>query len=366
MNLLDETGLGRVWSNFKNWINSKFFISSPDGSVKEIIYVDSQAAFDELVANGQLIAGRDYMIQNSGIVSQNEKDGVVLFEGNLNSGTIRWLQDPNQFNYFVALTGNSTTTFGGSLISGRINNGEMFFFKGWSSATYSQLHHLALKAITPITADITNCFYREVAATAPNFLIVQSNVKKIIGFRTMQTTAYEQLATPTFPIGHIISTNTNENPSAIYGGEWELVFKRCSGNGGTDGFTMASGIGTEVNGWSLQNNVLIFNMVVTNTAAWADTAVVVGKLNLTNLGISGIPSTTRPVGHSDTNNALVMWHVGLDGTVQCVDVIARPTASTISATLPASSTPSISFTTPIPWSYFRDDVCEYFEWRRVA
>jgi hypothetical protein len=178
----------------------------------------------------------------------------------------------------------------------------------------------------------------------------------------------DEKARGAFPIGSIYVTSTNENPASYLDGTWELVDKHLkrgyySSSDTTGLFTPSSNVsdGTVVV-ITAEHHVTI-NVNVTNATALGETDRTLGVIDFTKCGFNRLSHTIYNSGFSEPGNAMTM--MGLiygTGELNCVDVIPKVDSGTIAA----GNNIRVQFNCILNMSYFDDNYCDKFFWKRTA
>lgn len=165
------------------------------------------------------------------------------------------------------------------------------------------------------------------------------------------------------PVGSVICTATNVNPSGTYGGTWTLVdkgFKSYSAND-TDGFTVGTnvtGTGTYI---SRGGNTIRVRQSFTINADVNDSGLSLGNFNWETIGISQLPMGYNGImAYSDVANGGIVCNIAYDsGSLTLVDVFdVTP--------IPSGSTFAVDFTFVSLYTQMLDSVCDKFYWKRTA
>jgi hypothetical protein len=171
------------------------------------------------------------------------------------------------------------------------------------------------------------------------------------------------------PVGSVLTTDSNKNPSEYLGGTWTLIDKAFRGK-----FVTYNDIGWESNNTTLHetsNALLIDHMihlriyVNTTVAISNDTDLVLGKLDLSVFGINekNLSSATfRQPAISEKGDCTINYTINTDGTITINDVLS------ISGNHNAASGMDILFNVLLPVGYDRmiDSFCDKFYWKRTA
>ena len=169
------------------------------------------------------------------------------------------------------------------------------------------------------------------------------------------------MTSDSYPLNTVLVTATNANPGSIFGGTWTLIDKEFASTGAVSGgFTINS---TNVSGhscyWSRGGHTVTFEIAVTLKVDFADTALNMGKVALSTLGITRFTNTHRILGHSDGGNSAAFLTITTGGEINSADVIPDPYIS-------AGQTVVATFTAVIGKDHMLDSACDKFYWKRTA
>ena len=169
------------------------------------------------------------------------------------------------------------------------------------------------------------------------------------------------------PIGSVLTTSTNENPSAKLGGTWELVDKALKGtymNIPVSSWTANKATLNSTSNVLLMDHTINLRVYVNITdAISSDADVVLGKLNLATLGVTALSSSVyRQPAVSDAGNCVACYTLESDGTITINDVLS------FNNTHSAAANTDFIFNILFPVGYDRmiDDFCDKFYWKRTA
>lgn len=169
-----------------------------------------------------------------------------------------------------------------------------------------------------------------------------------------------EIITP-YPVGSVIITGTNTNPSATYGGTWELKNKGfiSKGDGGANYFTASSDI-TSYTCYFVRNGKSIrIRLYFTPTVDITDTGLEIGTLNLNAMGVERFNINYFDIlGGSDGGNCACMFRVASNGVVTVTDIVGL-------STFPKGQACYLDFTTPLTTSRMLDNACDEFYWLRT-
>jgi hypothetical protein len=163
------------------------------------------------------------------------------------------------------------------------------------------------------------------------------------------------------PVGEVIMTSTNTNPSGTYGGTWELIDKGFNPGKISNPFTYnTTNVSSATVNVHRSDHSVTFTGTFVNKVAFSDSTQVIGQFNLSSIGISQFPEAMRFVGFSDGGNSMLQMVMGAGGDVQKIDVEYNLTS------VAAGNTWYFSFTSVIDDSAMLDAACTRFYWKRTA
>ena len=169
------------------------------------------------------------------------------------------------------------------------------------------------------------------------------------------------------PVGSILATDANINPSETLGGTWTLVDKAFKGTFmyiPTASWTATNAtLHTTSNVLLIDHTINLRIYVNLTTAINGDTDVVLGKLDLTSCGLTSLSSAVyRQPAVSDTGNCTACYTIESDGTITMNDVLGPNNAHT------AAVGSDFIFNILFPAGYDRmlDNFCDKFYWKRTA
>jgi hypothetical protein len=180
----------------------------------------------------------------------------------------------------------------------------------------------------------------------------------------------EQTLNLIYPVGAVYISETNTNPSTLFGGEWNLVNKEFSSAKGSDTGTGTyfSKDSTNVSSYGLYfrrncTNVDI-RLMVKNAVELSDEKVILGNILFEALGFSGLYySLYSHLGGTDGGNAVVQCTLMYNnGEVSANDVVHKEAGSNVAV----DSEVYFEFSLTIPMEYMLDSACDKFYWKRVS
>jgi hypothetical protein len=170
------------------------------------------------------------------------------------------------------------------------------------------------------------------------------------------------------PIGSVIITSTNTNPSDRLGGTWELIDKEFSmlATYKTNSEYISLNDDKVSNvyfGFTRTGHTFVVQIQYTTLVEIGEDTVELGTLNFEKMGISRFLQSTQFVGVSDNANAVVNQYLhATTGVLSTRDIIDRDAGGTI----PNGSTVNLSVTINVPHTYMLDEKCDRFYWKRTA
>jgi len=175
-----------------------------------------------------------------------------------------------------------------------------------------------------------------------------------------------ELADRCYPVGSIVITSTNTNPSAIYGGTWTLVRKRFTPvtlTGSSTGVTFnTTNTQSGASVVQIYKDIVWLRLTFAPKVSFADNSLTVATIDYTKFGLSSM-YTTYHTCPSDALNGAFMLTVA--STVTSVDVITKTTATSIAAST-STAVLSIPIMAPYTPANMIDSFCDEFWWRRTA
>ena len=161
----------------------------------------------------------------------------------------------------------------------------------------------------------------------------------------------------------MLINSTNTNPSATYGGTWELIDKSFATSVGSDdaGFTPATNIVNAGTYFSRADHTIRIRQGVTINAALSDTGATLGKFNWSAFGVTAIPfGYNACTAFNDAANGGIMCNITYNtGGISQVDVIDLDSIAT-------GSTFYIDVTFTVNTTAMLDAFCDRFYFKRTA
>ena len=165
-----------------------------------------------------------------------------------------------------------------------------------------------------------------------------------------------------FPVGSVVCRSTNTNPSATYGGAWELIDKGFKSLYVTNdkGFTAAANVVNGGTHYSVGDHTIRIRQKITVNAAMSDTGMTLGAFDWSVFGLSNMPMGINDgVAYSDGANGGISWSVAYTGGVTQTDVFDT-------TSIASGGSFHIDFTFTVVPSLMLDDYCDKFYWKRTS
>ena len=165
---------------------------------------------------------------------------------------------------------------------------------------------------------------------------------------------------PYYPVGSIIITDTNTNPSSKYGGTWELIdkeFERVTSS--LNCFNENSNVSNNAVRFSRSGHSIDLEFTFTPSVEITDSTLVLGNLKLATLGVSRFNHTMRPIGSSDASNVAILFYINAtSGEVQTLDIFGANSS-------PAGNSCYFFTSMNVAYDYMLDSACNKFYWKRT-
>lgn len=167
------------------------------------------------------------------------------------------------------------------------------------------------------------------------------------------------------PIGTVIITSTNTNPSSNLGGTWELIDKEfeSEASDSNDMFS-ANSNNCELTScyYTRSNHSIQIRLYFTNKVALSDTTVNLGNFDLENIGVTSLPfGLNNLLGSSDGGNAIFISTLDYsNGELDVIDIIGK------NDSIATNSSCRLVFEIEATFSGIIDSFCDKFYWKRTA
>lgn len=177
-----------------------------------------------------------------------------------------------------------------------------------------------------------------------------------------------------YPIGSQYISSTNENPSALFGGTWELVDKGFRSEAETVkntseyfGHLSVAQLKTKYLDYIRSGSTLRLRIGLTfdGTISFNDANTsTLTTINLSKLGVKYLPfGYNDVVGTSDGSNGVIMFSLSYDGTLSQTDALSK-SGGTVTPT--PDEPVCIDITTNVDFEGMIDEFCDKFYWKRTA
>ena len=184
--------------------------------------------------------------------------------------------------------------------------------------------------------------------------------------------AYNALLDTVHPVGSLMITSTNVDPSSTVGGTWGLVDKSLKDTYTTittDHWTSTNATVASYSNIMLTDHAASIRLHLKLTKAIAaselsgSSLVALGKLDLPTLGLVNLSySIYDGVAFSEDGQCTVCYKADTNGTISITDVIKADDTHTIAN----NSTFYIYITQPINVGSMQEEFCDKFYWKRNA
>ena len=169
-----------------------------------------------------------------------------------------------------------------------------------------------------------------------------------------------------YPIGSIIMTSANKNPSSSYGGTWQLVDKEFrSEAGNSNSLFDANSTNVTLNScyYTRTGHTIQIRVNLHNKVALTDSAVDLGNFNYDELGIITMPfSLYYELGTTDDGNGIFLFCVDYkSGNIESREVLSKNDNS-----IAVDSSCYLLFEFVVTQSRMIDSFCDKFYWKRTA
>ena len=174
---------------------------------------------------------------------------------------------------------------------------------------------------------------------------------------------------PSWPIGTVIITSSNTNPSVYYGGTWELIDKEFKNFSNTYSSTEVSKIATSENATVTQvvvqrvGHTIVLRVGFETKIELNDNDINLFTLNLSELGVVdfrfGAYFITIPV---DNKDGIIIGSLESNGVVLSSDVIMKGNATV----MPSGANASLFIERNVHSAVMLDEACDKFYWKRTG
>lgn len=166
-----------------------------------------------------------------------------------------------------------------------------------------------------------------------------------------------------YPIGSVLMTNTNDDPSSYLSGTWSLIDKQFESR------TRSASVSRNTTNFSAlsvtaiyEGHNITFVGSMTSSVSIGETNLEVLTQTLSDNGASALPEQIPFSGYSDGANAIVLMDIDTAGRVRTLDVVVRGTGTSIAS----GSVVTWSVTCPCVYTAMQDSFCDKFYWERTS
>lgn len=167
------------------------------------------------------------------------------------------------------------------------------------------------------------------------------------------------------PVGSVVVTDTNTNPSSTFGGSWTLIDKEFKSKSLTSGAAWQTGSGQSYR-IQIKGEEIWFHASFTSTIQFADTDIPLVHIPLATIGLTDMNSS-EALGYSDTGGGILMLQVQkLNSTtirISSLDVVSHNSNPGI---MPSNMTIRIDCPIRFEPGFMLDSFCDRFFWKRTA
>jgi len=167
-----------------------------------------------------------------------------------------------------------------------------------------------------------------------------------------------------FPVGSTYITNTNTNPSTMFGGTWTLYDKGLKEQQIWDSEAITPNASNIV---SLNGSVSTYGHTVCVEARWYSKNAITdgewnyGQLNFNKLGFSRLLHNNWCTAQCDGYDSIVMMYVSWDGRITSYDVVNANHSG-----IPDNLRCELTIMCDVSWEHMDDSACDKFYWKRTA
>lgn len=166
-----------------------------------------------------------------------------------------------------------------------------------------------------------------------------------------------------FPVGSVVVTNTNDDPSAALGGTWSLIDKEFKSQTRTATVTRNT---TNLSSLTVKaiydGHTITFIGTMTSRVNFSNTNLEMLTQTLSNNGVTALPNAIAFTGYCDSAHAMVLMDIDTTGRVRTLDVVVRGTATSVSS----GNTFEWVATCPCVYTAMSDSFCDKFYWKRSS
>lgn len=216
-----------------------------------------------------------------------------------------------------------------------------------------------------VTDNLSNNTVSSTVDIGQAILFVSTNKKTcyINNVEIATKTYVSNLIKALYPVGTVVCTSTNTNPSSIYGGTWTLIDKGFKSYSvfTSSIFTAGTNVVADTVYLSRGANTIRIRLSLTINSALSDTGMSLGKLNWSAIGITGLHAALiEQLSYRDGANGGIVYSIFHEsGEIQQLDVFDL-------TPIPSGNTFFLDFTFVTDYTRMLDSVCDKFYWKRTA
>lgn len=254
-------------------------------------------------------------------------------------------------------TWGSWTTLSATLSSGKFTCSDKVL-----TLDNAKAFEIEVKVEDALTVDTTESANVDIGR--PIFLISSNKKTAYINYDEIATKNYvTDLLNALHPIGSVVCTSTNTNPSATYGGTWELIDKGFISSSGdiTEIFTPATNVVTTGAYLSRGHSTIRIRLSIQINASLNDNGMTLGKFNWDKVGVSQLPfGYNEQIAYSDAAQGALTFNIAYNtGEVKQLDVFDTEP-------IPSGNTFALDITFNAPKNVMLDSFCDKFYWKRTT
>lgn len=170
----------------------------------------------------------------------------------------------------------------------------------------------------------------------------------------------EQILNLIYPAGAVYISETNTNPSALFGGTWELVDKEFTPTMGSVPVTLSEANSCTVH-CSKAGHTIYMRIQFVNKNELTETQTTIGTINIESLGVTDLSYQKFANGYTDSGQGVIMTSLSGTGELVVSDVLEKS-----SGTIPAGNTCFVDYVHVVNTGSMLDSACDKFYWKRTG